>query len=77
MHGICPFIGFVMPESGPDTALVTSQGVRDVTFSNDGRRFVSTGYDKVIRVWDTETGSVIRTLNTGKVSCRVGVGVST
>lgn len=43
------------------------QGVRDVTFSNDGRRFISTGYDKNIRVWDTETGQVIRTLNTGKV----------
>lgn len=35
------------------------QGVRDVWFSNDGRRFVSTGYDKVIRCWDTETGAVL------------------
>lgn len=41
--------------------------MRDITFSNDGRRFISTGYDKNIRVWDTETGAVIRTFNTGKV----------
>jgi pre-mRNA-processing factor 17 len=44
------------------------QGVRDITFSNDGRRFVSTGYDKNIRLWDTETGTVLQTFNTGKVS---------
>lgn len=35
-----------------------SKGVRDITFSNDGRRFVSTGYDKNVHVWDTETGQV-------------------
>jgi pre-mRNA-processing factor 17 len=44
-----------------------SKGVRDITFSNDGRRFVSCGYDKNVHVWDTETGKVIRTFNTGKV----------
>ena len=41
--------------------------MRDITFTNDGRRFLSTGYDKNIRLWDTETGQVIRTLSTGKV----------
>lgn len=35
------------------------QGVKDVWFANDGRRFVSTGYDKKIRYWDTETGQII------------------
>jgi WD40 repeat protein len=35
-----------------------SKGVRDITFSNDGKRFVSTGYDKNVHVWDTETGQV-------------------
>lgn len=44
------------------------QGVRDICFSNDGRRFLSTGYDKNIRLWDTETGQVVQTFNTGKVS---------
>lgn len=44
-----------------------SKGVRDICFSNDGRRFLSTGYDKNIRLWDTETGQVVQTFNTGKV----------
>ena len=44
-----------------------AQGVRDVCFSNDGRRFLSTGYDKNIRLWDTETGQCIKSFNTGKV----------
>lgn len=43
------------------------QGVRDVCFSNDGRQFLSTGYDRNIRLWDTETGACIRTFNTNKV----------
>jgi pre-mRNA-processing factor 17 len=36
-----------------------SKGVRDVWFSNDGRRFVSASYDKEIKYWDTETGQVL------------------
>ena len=43
------------------------QGIRDVQFSNDGRKFLSTGYDKVIKLWDTETGQVIRTFGEGKM----------
>jgi pre-mRNA-processing factor 17 len=32
--------------------------VKDVNFTNDGAKFVSVGYDKNIRLWDTETGQV-------------------
>lgn len=33
-----------------------TKAVRDVTFSNDGRRFLSAGYDRQMKLWDTETG---------------------
>ena len=32
--------------------------MKDINFSNDGRRFLSTSYDKVVKLWDTETGQV-------------------
>ena len=40
--------------------------MRDVNFVADGSRFVSVGYDKIVRLWDTETGQVLRTLDNGK-----------
>lgn len=45
-----------------------TKGVKDIWFSNDGRRFCSTGYDKKIRYWDTETGAIINTVAEGKMS---------
>lgn len=44
-----------------------AQGVKDIQFSNDGRKFLSTGYDKVIKLWDTETGQVLKTMGEGKM----------
>ncbi len=38
--------------------LAIVQGVKDISFSNDGRKFLSTSYDKVVKLWDTETGQV-------------------
>jgi WD40 repeat protein len=36
--------------------------IRDVTFTPDGRYLVSAANDKLIRVWDLETGKTVRTL---------------
>jgi WD40 repeat protein len=36
--------------------------IRNVVFTPDGRHLVSAGYDKLIRVWDIETGRTVRTL---------------
>ena len=54
-------------ERGLATCLHTLQGIKDIQFSNDGRKFLSTGYDKVIKLWDTETGQVIRTFGENKM----------
>ncbi|KAK9108037.1 hypothetical protein Syun_024048 [Stephania yunnanensis] len=43
------------------------KAVRDISFSNDGTKFLSAGYDKNIKYWDTETGQVISTFSTGKI----------
>lgn len=32
------------------------KAVKDITFSNDGRRFLSCGFDRQMKLWDTETG---------------------
>ena len=44
-----------------------SEGVRDICFTNDGRQFLSAGFDKLVRLWDTETGKVIQTFPIKKI----------
>lgn len=49
------------------TYLGHSKGVRDIYFNNDGKKFLSTGYDSNIHLWDTETGQAITTINKRKI----------
>lgn len=43
-----------------------TKAVRDVTFSNDGRQFISAGYDRQMKLWDTETGQCLRAFSNSK-----------
>ena len=36
--------------------------IRDIVFTQDGRQLVSAGDDKLVRVWDIQTGQTVRTL---------------
>lgn len=44
-----------------------SKAVRDICFTNDGRRFLSCGFDRYTKLWDTETGQCIGSYTTKKI----------
>ncbi|KAF8587821.1 pre-mRNA splicing factor [Ramaria rubella] len=44
-----------------------TKAVKDVTFSNDGRKFLSCGYDRQMKLWDTETGQCLKRFSNGKI----------
>ncbi|GAA99633.1 uncharacterized protein L969DRAFT_413647 [Mixia osmundae IAM 14324] len=43
------------------------KAVRDVAFNNDGTRFLSAGYDRQIKLWDTETGQCLQAFTNTKI----------
>ncbi len=56
------------PASAQDTAKVVAgnaghaEAVRDLAFSADGKWFASFAWDKTIRLWETATGRLLRTI---------------
>eukprot|EP00697_Spironema_sp_BW2_P016175 gnl/Spiro4/7305_TR3822_c0_g1_i1.p1 gnl/Spiro4/7305_TR3822_c0_g1~~gnl/Spiro4/7305_TR3822_c0_g1_i1.p1 ORF type:complete len:586 (-),score=132.00 gnl/Spiro4/7305_TR3822_c0_g1_i1:123-1880(-) len=44
-----------------------TKGVKDINFNSDGTRFLSSGYDKVVKLWDTETGTCIGNYSMDKI----------
>ncbi|KAA8898245.1 hypothetical protein TRICI_006613 [Trichomonascus ciferrii] len=45
-----------------------SKPVKDVTFNPDGTGFLSTAYDKMVKLWDTETGKCLVRFSNGSVA---------
>lgn len=45
-----------------------SKPVKDVNFNPDGTRFLSTAYDKMVKLWDTETGACLARFTNGSVA---------
>ncbi|XP_023933476.1 pre-mRNA-processing factor 17 [Lingula anatina] len=43
------------------------QAVRDISFNNDGTHFLSAGYDRYCKLWDTETGQCTSRFTSRKV----------
>lgn len=43
------------------------QAVRDIDFNINGTKFLSAGYDRYIKLWDTETGDVISRFSAKKI----------
>lgn len=44
------------------------QAIRDICFNRRGDRFISAGYDRYIKLWDTETGQCIRKFSNRKIA---------
>lgn len=43
-----------------------TKAVSDICFNNTGTRFLSASYDRMIKLWDTETGACLGRFTTGK-----------
>lgn len=44
-----------------------SKSVSDIDFSPDGTNFLSSGYDRKVLLWDTETGKTLQKFSNGKI----------
>ena len=46
------------------------QAVRDICFNRTGTTFLSAGFDRMIKLWDTETGECTARFTSRKVTCK-------
>jgi WD40 repeat protein len=67
---VCPFVlplAFAVFAFASEPRLALNTGghtstIKDVIFTRDGKYLISAGHDKVIRVWEVETGRLDRTI---------------
>lgn len=45
-----------------------SKPIKDICFNNDGSRFLSSGYDRYVKLWDTETGECLQKIRLESVA---------
>jgi pre-mRNA-processing factor 17 len=43
-----------------------NKAITDLSFNNEGTKFLSGGFDRRVRLWDTETGQCVNRFNCGK-----------
>lgn len=43
-----------------------TKAIKDICFTNDGNKFLSAGFDRMIHYWDTEYGKVIHSFHNKK-----------
>jgi pre-mRNA-processing factor 17 len=44
-----------------------TEAVRSINMTNDGSKFLSSGYDRYVRLWDVETGAAVATFSNRKM----------
>ena len=44
-----------------------TEGVRSINFNQDGSRFLSSSFDRYMRLWDVETGTAVSTFGNRKM----------
>lgn len=53
-----------------------AEAVRSICFDSTGERFISSGYDRFLNVWDVETGQVVGTFSNRKMGFDVKFSVT-
>ncbi len=67
MDGTCKIWDVLKDQTLMRTYSGHSEAVKSIDMSNDGKSFLSSGYDRYIRLWDVETGKATATFSNRKM----------
>ena len=71
MDGTCKVWDTMRDQGERRTYYGHSEAVRSISMTNDGVQFLSSGYDRYIRLWDVETGKAAATFSNRKMHYQV------